>query len=319
MPRNEEKKPTTRNGKQTTNSVTDKQITYSITEDKLDKLINSNHNLCSHIVSLQEKFVNAQTEMCETMKQMFTAFTSSQENSANHNTLLLKQIEKLSDTISNTNQSILPTSTSVRHTEQHQTVLPKAAISEIESKIKAREHVYWKHFRSETLISYYSDLINLEKPFVPPKFRVKADRNTLDKNIELKKQQAIDNTKREIEMMTNQCEQWSTQLKTLEAEVHEIIQKNITDSDIYANEIIKYDKRMKEDEITNENEYSSNLKKLKRSYEIEMQEKDQFLIIFTDERENSNTSKNYPGRGNRFHNNRHQQHTNRNHRRYQQK
>ena len=247
---------------------------YCIVPNKvLEVLVTENANLHTKTSELNERVttsIERITQSIETLNRLFETSTTQQ---ASHATELIHRLDSLIEKVSINNT--LSTSTT--------------EVSDMEAELKKRKETLEKLTRNEELSKYYEKLLAEPQPFVRREFRTHVNRNTMERELVHRRQQAIDRVKVEINVMQDRVAEYT--------EKKNVIDQRIADY-LVANEDEKTDmeEKMETQSRTIKESFERNtLMKMRKSDDDEKMTTFEYLVKISD---NSN-SLNYRGRSSR--------------------
>jgi hypothetical protein len=136
-----------------------------------------------------------------------------------------------------------------------------------------------QYLRSEKTSELMEELLTKDKPYVQRKFRVKVNKDTHADEISYHKENAERMARTEIALMKCRMKRWENEMNVLKTNI-----SNALSNPSMQNESKKkYEQRMKRDEETNVKERDIAVKKIKDTYESEINSgATQFLLKYVD-------------------------------------
>ena len=123
------------------------------------------------------------------------------------------------------------------------------------------------------------ELLTKDKPYVQKKFRVKVNKDTHADEISYHKELAERNARTEIALMKCRMKRWENEMNVLKTN----ISNALSNPSMQGESKLKYEQRMKRDEETNVKEQDIAIRKIKDTYESELNSgATQFLLKYVD-------------------------------------
>ena len=175
-----------------------------ITKETLEFIIRENAEIRNlHLESLRK--------MEQSLERISNSMISMNENAPSSANLLCQKLDCLIEAISQNNSAVVG--------------IPPPPCR-IDDTLKHRKTLVEKMVRHELLSKYYDELINEEKPFARKALRTKVNSNASEIDLRHRRQQTIDNVKREILIMQDRLVEFGKKKQELEEKVENFLHRN---------------------------------------------------------------------------------------------
>ena len=259
--------------------------------ETLDNLLEENRKA----FTLMETHTRAMTDGLNKIANAMDTFNT--ENHQFHHELL-EMIDNLTEAIKDQNyQRPAPNNTetpfhrnNILQERTQDEKLDKQLDVKIKPILQQRLNLHFKAFRAQNVSQYYDSLLKEEKPFVPPKFRIKVDRSTMEGTLKYRQEQAIENTIREIQIMESEFKTWNDKIENLDKEIKNIINQHIDNQESRDRQMKLYKERVERDIAKQNEDWLKNFSKLQSVYNKEMETGEQFLLKYINDRNQFNTT-----------------------------
>ena len=142
-----------------------------------------------------------------------------------------------------------------------------------------------QYLRSEKTSELIEELINKDNPYVQRKYRVKLNTDTPTYLIESYELEAVGKAKREVEIMRIRMERWEEEINTLKTNINTAL----SSPGLPRQTKSTYEERLKRDEESNIKECDVAVKKIRDTYDDEINSSaGQFLLKYVNDGERNN-------------------------------
>ena len=218
-----------------------------ITKDSLEVIIRENaENRKLHMESLQnmEKSLDRISQCMIIMNEHATTSANS----------LCQKLDGLIEAISQNNKAAT-----------------KPPPCRIDETLKHRKTLVEKMVRHELLSKYYDELLNEENPFARKALRTKVNRNASEIDLRHRRQQTIDNVRREILIMQDRLVEFGKRKQELEEKIKNFLRENEESRP-------KIDSTISRDDREARSNYEKKISFMKKTDEIEKKSLTSYLL-----------------------------------------
>lgn len=218
--------------------------------------------------------------------QLTTAINFKSDEDKALNKQLLSKLDNLTNAIKDSSTSYVPNNKEIPVSTP---TLPKPD----EKQLKTRNDKFYQAFRSQEISNYYSSLISQEEPFIPPTFRPKLGKNTPEYEKDIKRNHAVDNVKREIDLLNARVTQFKQIIEEIDNKYLNQVETSNLDNENKVKITSEYKKRIENDEEQTRKEWLKNFHKLQDTYNKEQESATQCIFKIIDEADNDNPQQNF--------------------------
>ena len=241
-----------------------------VSNQLLEAIVTQNASLHNKTHELNERVTTSIERITQSIETLNTFFDASNSHQTTYTTDLMQRLDSLIEKVSSNN-----TLSSATHE------------TDIESELKKRKDVIEKLTRNEELSKYYENLLSEPQPFVRREFRTHVNRNTAERELVHRRQQAVDRVKTEISIMQDRVVELTEKKNSIDARITEYLAGNESEQTEVEEKMTAQCKTIRESYERN------SMMKMKKSDDDEKMTTFEYLVKFSD---NTNNSLNYRGR-----------------------